>query len=186
MINLAFLSLGTNIEPEKNLVAATQMLGDMTELVATSSAWESEAINANNRPADNQPNYLNSAALVKTSLTPAQLKRKIIQQIEQNLGRARQADKFAPRTIDIDIMLFNEQILRLGNRRIPDPEVLQRPFVAIPLAEIAPDYQHPETGQTLREIAQQFAAKSGRMRYRADVSDALTKLTQAQPGKVPA
>ena len=81
----------------------------------------------------------------------------------------RTENKNAPRTIDIDIVLFNHDILRVGQRPIPDPEVLKRSFVAIPLAEIAPDYVHPETGQTLQAIAKQFDSKEVGMRRREDI-----------------
>ncbi len=93
--------------------------------------------------------------------------------IEAALGRVRSENKIASRTIDIDIMLFNRDILRVGRRRIPDPEVLDRPFVAIPLAEIAPDYVHPETGEALREIARRFDLAECGMRRRNDVIIAL-------------
>ena len=99
--------------------------------------------------------------------------------LASNLARVRTANKNAPRTIDIDIMLFNNDVLTAGHRHVPDPEVLERPFVAIPLAEIAPDYVHPETGQTLKEIARQFdPAKTG-MRRRDDVVLSAELLEQA-------
>jgi 7,8-dihydro-6-hydroxymethylpterin-pyrophosphokinase len=64
----------------------------------------------------------------------------------------------------------------LGDRHIPDPEVLERPFVAIPLAEIAPDYVHPKTGQTLREIAATFEEAKTGMTLRPDLSEKLRGL----------
>jgi 7,8-dihydro-6-hydroxymethylpterin-pyrophosphokinase len=72
-------------------------------------------------------------------------------------------------------MLFNDQVLDVDNRHIPDPEVLERPFVAIPLAEIAPDYRHPETGQTLRDIAQGFNVSEAEMRLRPNLSQSLAR-----------
>jgi 7,8-dihydro-6-hydroxymethylpterin-pyrophosphokinase len=97
------------------------------------------------------------------------LRRQAIAVIERRLKRVRTRNKNAPRTIDIDIMLFNDDITQVGSRHIPDPEVLERPFVAIPLAEIAPDYVHPETGQPLREIAAQFDPAPSGMVHREDV-----------------
>ena len=66
----------------------------------------------------------------------------------------RTADKNAARTIDLDISLFNDEVLELGRRRIPDPEILLYPHIARPLADLAPDYVHPETGASLDEIVQ--------------------------------
>jgi 7,8-dihydro-6-hydroxymethylpterin-pyrophosphokinase len=98
--------------------------------------------------------------------------------IEQRLGRVSQANKNAPRPIDLDITLFNREIMELGSRHIPDPEIIERPFVAIPLAEIAPDYTHPELGQTLSEIARNFEVKSEEMYVRPDVSKSLKRVKQ--------
>lgn len=174
--NTAYLSLGSNIKPEENLPAAIRLLAALTKLVAVSSVWETEPVGL--RP---QPNFLNAAAIVETDLAAEQLKREVLDRIEQSLGRVRQADKNAPRPIDIDLMLFNQQIFQLGQRRIPDPEIVERPFVAIPLAEIAPNYQHPLTGQTLSQIARGFEVKNGEMCLRQDVSQILQQLKQNQP-----
>ncbi|MFQ5613997.1 MAG: 2-amino-4-hydroxy-6-hydroxymethyldihydropteridine diphosphokinase, partial [Anaerolineae bacterium] len=140
MPNMAYLSLGSNIEPEDNLKRAIRLLANLTHLVAVSSVWETRPVGRSG-----QPNFLNAAAIIETELTAKRLKRSVLSLIERSLGRVRQADKYAPRPIDIDIILFNRQILELGSRHIPDPELLQRSFVAVPLAEIAPDYRHPET-----------------------------------------
>jgi 2-amino-4-hydroxy-6-hydroxymethyldihydropteridine diphosphokinase len=171
MANVVYLSLGSNIEPAENLRAAIEQLAAQTKLIAVSSVWETKPVGL-----AKQPNFLNAAAIVETSLTAEQFKQEVIGPIEQGLGRVRQADKNAPRPIDIDIMLFNRQILQLGQRHIPSPEIIERPFVAIPLAEIAPDYQHPEVGQTLAEIARKFEVNQADMRPRPDVSQSLKQL----------
>ena len=162
--NLAYLSLGSNIEPERNLPAAVAQLAQFGRIRAVSTVWQTAPIGFTD-----QPDFLNAVVLLETPLSARALREQVIVQIEQNLNRVRTANKNAPRTIDIDIMLFNHDVLSLGRRRIPDPEVLERPFVAIPLAEIAPDYVHPETGQTLRQIAQRFDPVAVGMRPRDDV-----------------
>ena len=169
--NTAYLSLGSNIEPEINIKSAVEMLGELTELVAVSSVWETQPVGMKN-----QPNFLNAAAIIKTPLTAAQLKQKVLNPIEQKLGRVQQTNKNAPRPIDIDIMLFNRQVLKLGSRHIPDAEILERPFVAIPLAEIAPDYVHPETNQCLTDIANSFNVTEKDMSPRPEISRTLARL----------
>jgi 2-amino-4-hydroxy-6-hydroxymethyldihydropteridine diphosphokinase len=171
MPNTAYLSLGSNIDPEINIEAAIRMLSDMTQLVAVSSVWETKPVGFME-----QPSFLNAAIIVKTELNAQQLKQCVLDMIEQELGRVRQADKNGPRTIDIDIMLFNQQVLRYGRRRVPDAELLNRAFVAIPMAEISPDYEHPETGQTLHEIAQRFKINPNEMRLHPTLSSKLARL----------
>lgn len=170
MTNLVYLSLGSNIEPEKNMRAAVEMLATLAGLRAVSSVWETLPLGTTD-----QPNYLNAAAVVETELTAKQFKRRVIRPIERALGRVRTADKFGPRSIDIDIILFNRDIFELDNHPIPNRELVERPFVGIPLAEIAPDYIHPETGQSLSEMAAGFSVTEAGMRLRVDVSLALTQ-----------
>lgn len=172
-MNRVYLSLGANIEPAKNLPAAVRLLAEMTRLVAVSSVWKTAPVGLTN-----QPDFLNAAAIVESELTALAFKQQIINSIEQQLGRLRQGNKNAPRPIDIDIMLFNQQILKVGRRHIPDAEILERPFVAIPLAEIAPDYCHPEVGQTLADIAQRFSLDSQTMKFQPKISRLLKKIVQ--------
>lgn len=150
-MNTAYLSLGSNIEPATNMVRAVEMLAQATTLIAVSTVWESPPIGLLD-----QANFLNAAAIITTPLSAKALKTDILRQIERDLGRVWQADKNAPRPMDIDLMLFNQDIFQLDNRQIPDDEILSRPFVAIPLAELAPNYRHPQTEQTLQEIAARF------------------------------
>ncbi|MCS7220779.1 MAG: 2-amino-4-hydroxy-6-hydroxymethyldihydropteridine diphosphokinase [Anaerolineae bacterium] len=163
-MNLVYLLLGSNIEPERNLPAAVAHLSRFGCVRATSAVWQTAPIGR----AD-QPDYLNAVVLLETPLSAQELRETAIAFVEAALGRVRTADKDAPRTIDVDILLFNREILSLGQRRIPSPEILERPFVAILLAEIAPGYIHPETGQTLQQIADRFPSEAAKMRKREDV-----------------
>jgi 2-amino-4-hydroxy-6-hydroxymethyldihydropteridine diphosphokinase len=163
--NLAYLSLGSNIEPEQNLAEAVERLAEYGRIVAASTVWQTTPVGF----AD-QPDFLNAVVLLETPLSAPDLRDLAIARIEADLGRVRTENKNAPRTIDIDIMLYNDEVLTMGRRRIPDPEVLERPFVAIPLAEIAPDYVHPETDQALEEIAEQFDPVAAGMIQRDEVT----------------
>jgi 2-amino-4-hydroxy-6-hydroxymethyldihydropteridine diphosphokinase len=176
--NLAYLSLGSNIEPEHNLTAAVVKLGRFGHVKAVSTVWQTAPIGFTD-----QADFLNAAVLLETPLSARALREQAIAQVEHELGRVRTANKNAPRTIDIDIMLFNDDVLMLGQRRIPDPEVLERSFVAIPLAEIAPDYVHPETGQTLKQIGDQFDPAEAAMRLREDVVLPLHGQIQAESAR---
>ncbi len=149
--NQVFLSLGSNIEPELHLRQALQELARRGRVGAVSSVWESPALE---RP--DQPAYLNAVVRFETDLSAADLHKKLIPEVEERLGRRRTADKYASRTIDIDLLLFNEEILEIEGHAIPSPEILQRAFVALPLAEIAPAMLQPGEPSTFQEIARRF------------------------------
>ena len=146
----AYLALGSNISPETNLPAAVERLADYGSVISVSTVWESRPVGDTD-----QANFLNAAVLLQTPLSAEELKRVAIAAIEQRLGRVRDPqNKNAARTIDIDIALFNQDVLSVGENRIPDPEILTRPFLAVPLAELDPEYVHPTDGRTLRTIAE--------------------------------
>jgi dihydroneopterin aldolase/2-amino-4-hydroxy-6-hydroxymethyldihydropteridine diphosphokinase len=148
-LNRAFISLGSNIDPEHNLREAVRSLASRCRLLAASPVYETRPVGK-----VDQPNFLNAAVWIETEMSAAQLKERVLRAIEQELGRVRTEDKNAPRTIDLDISLFNDQVLDVESRHIPDPEIVHRPHIARPLADLAPRYRHPETGQTLLEIAE--------------------------------
>ena len=162
--NLAYMSLGSNIDPEHNLPKAVVQLTRFGRVKAASSVWQTAAVGFTE-----QPDFLNAAVLLETELSANLLRRQAIPQIENSLGRVRTENKNGPRTIDIDIMLFNHDVFSIGNRRIPDPELLERCFVAIPMAEIEPDYVHPEENVTLAEIARRFNPATEAIKRRDDV-----------------
>lgn len=163
--NLAYLSIGSNIEPEKNLPAAVQALARFGTVRAVSSVWETAPVGFRD-----QPNFLNAAVILETELSAAEVRAVVCRSIEQALHRVRTENPNAPRTIDVDLSLFNHEVLALADKQIPDPDILTHAFVAVPLAEIAPAYRHPLTGQTLREIAQQLQRASEGIAKRDDVA----------------
>jgi 2-amino-4-hydroxy-6-hydroxymethyldihydropteridine diphosphokinase len=159
-MNHVFLLIGSNINKESNIPAAVAMLRRLCDVIQLSSVYETAPMGLTD-----QPNYFNLAALIETDLDPCQIKNQIIQPIEIGLQRERQADKNAPRTIDLDIVLYNDEIFDYipGNGRVhhlPDPDIVRFAHVAVPLAEIAPHKIHPETGQTLAVIAAQMLAEA--------------------------
>jgi 2-amino-4-hydroxy-6-hydroxymethyldihydropteridine diphosphokinase len=163
--NRAYLSLGSNIEPEQNLPAAVRELAAFGRILTVSNVWESApfrdgAPERNDRPGDK--NFLNAALLLETPLSAPELYEHVISSVERRLGRVRDPhDKNAPRTIDVDLSLFNDDVLEFAGRRVPDPEMLIRPFVAVPLAEVAPDYVHPVERRRLADIAAAWSNNSG-------------------------
>jgi 2-amino-4-hydroxy-6-hydroxymethyldihydropteridine diphosphokinase len=138
-VHQAYLSLGSNIQPEVNLPKAVELLLEYGEIHKVSSAWESEAVGSKG------PNFLNACVLFITPLLYPELKEQIIHPIESRLGRKRSADKFAPRTIDIDIVIFDDKSC--------NDKFWKQAFVVVPLAEIYPNYQNPITQESITETA---------------------------------
>lgn len=100
-----------------------------------------------------QPDYLNACAILSTSLDPVTLLHTLLK-IEQQFGRVRR-ERWGARTLDIDLLLYDNLILTLPNLQIPHPRMTDRAFVLIPLAEIASDWIDPKSGQTIATLAQQ-------------------------------
>ena len=164
-LNRAFVTLGSNIEPEANLAAAVRSLREQAEVevVAVSPVYQTAPVGTLD-----QADFLNAAVLLRTGLSAEALKAQVLAPIEAALGRVRTADKNAARTIDLDIALFNYEVSEAG-RRIPDPDVLIYPHVALPLADIAPYYVHPESGETLAEIAERMTRTPAHRREDVDL-----------------
>ena len=163
--NRAYLLLGSNIEPERNLPDAVRALREYGRIVAVSPVFESA-------PAGflNQGNFLNAAVLLETRLSANDLRHGAIAAIERKLGRVRDpGNKNAPRTIDIDVALFNRDVLHGGGLSIPDPNILDRLFVARPLAELDAAYLHPEQHATLGDIAKALETAGAAITPRPDV-----------------
>jgi 2-amino-4-hydroxy-6-hydroxymethyldihydropteridine diphosphokinase len=163
-VNRAFLLLGSNINPQRYLHEAVQRLAARCRVLAVSPVYESLPVGTTN-----QPNFLNAEVLIETRHTAGELKAEVLQPIEQERGRVRTEDKNAPRTIDLDIALFNDEVLDLGHRHIPDPDLLRFSHIARPLADLAPRYCHPETEQTLAEIAERLPSAGLTPRFDVDL-----------------
>jgi 2-amino-4-hydroxy-6-hydroxymethyldihydropteridine diphosphokinase len=146
-----FILLGANIEPHRNLTVAVGMLAAALEVRAVSRVYQSPAVA---RP--EQPPFLNSAVLARTEHSPAALRDEVLRPIETALGRVRTADRHAPRTIDLDIVMY-DQLVTQAPLVLPDPDIERYAHVALPLADLAPDFVHPLSGHTLAEIAARFA-----------------------------
>ncbi|HJZ95771.1 MAG TPA: 2-amino-4-hydroxy-6-hydroxymethyldihydropteridine diphosphokinase [Candidatus Solibacter sp.] len=138
----AYLSLGSNIgDREANLCSAL----DRLQPARVSPIYETEPVDY-----AGQAWFLNLIAEVRTELSPRELLAKT-QAIEQELGRVRTIAK-GPRTIDIDILLFGDAVVRESDLEIPHPRMAERRFVLRPLADIAPDVRHPITHRSVREM----------------------------------
>jgi len=153
----AYIGLGSNMgEREKYLARAVDALGATpgVEVVKVSSFYETEPVGYTD-----QPMFVNAAVAVDTTLSPVELLRET-QRIENALGRVRSI-RWGPRTIDIDILLYGDEVVNTKELTVPHPLMHERGFVLAPLAEVAPDAVHPVLRLTVRELLEELEKAGG-------------------------
>ncbi len=144
----ALIALGSNLGDSRAILeAAIETLNKKPGIqVKTHSSWyETPPLGPP------QPNYLNGCALLETEITPEELLTTLLE-IEREFGRVRR-EKWGPRIIDLDLLLFDNLIQQTPQLQVPHPQMRQRAFVMIPLAEIVPNWIDPITGKTIAELA---------------------------------
>ena len=151
MKNAVLITLGSNIDRQRNLPRAIVALSrrPALDVVAVSRIYEFQPVGGSGE----QEPFYNAAALLETDLDPIELRR-TLREMEVQLGRVRTADKYASRPIDLDIAMIGERILDVDGHHLPEPEIVLYPHLALPLADIAPDWVHPEQQRTLGQIAE--------------------------------
>lgn len=143
----AFVAVGSNIDPAENIPEALGLLREYCPILNVSSVYITAPIGPKA-----QPEFRNGMLLVEWNGTPRALKFDILKKIEDSLGRLRSSDKYLPRTIDLDIALFGDQIVKDRDLTIPDPDIRTRAYLAKALLEIAPVICLPDTGEFVREL----------------------------------
>lgn len=144
----AYIAVGSNIEPEANIPRALLHLCDFAPVRALSTFYRTPALN---RPDD--PDFLNGVCLVHWNASPRALKFNVLRAIERELGRVREHDAYAPRTIDLDLLVFGARIIEEPGLVLPDPDIRERPFLALPLLELDPELVLPGTNEPLAALA---------------------------------
>ncbi|EFB7640593.1 2-amino-4-hydroxy-6-hydroxymethyldihydropteridine diphosphokinase [Escherichia coli] len=147
-MTVAYIAIGSNLaSPLEQVNAALKALGDIPEsrILAVSSFYRTPPLG----PQD-QPDYLNAAVTLETSLSPEELLNHT-QRIELQQGRVRKAERWGPRTLDLDIMLFGNEVINTERLTVPHYDMKSRGFMLWPLFEIAPGLVFPD-GETLRQI----------------------------------
>ena len=146
-MTVAYVGVGSNVDPEANVPAALRRLTRRVRVTGSSTFYRTAALRA-----PGTPPFANGVWRVETELGPHELKFGALRPIEEELGRKRTADEYAPRTIDLDVLLHGAAVVREPDLTLPDPDILERPFVAVPLWELAPDLALPGSGRRLADV----------------------------------
>ena len=147
-MSYAYLGLGSNVgDRETQLNQAIHILNEIEgiNVTQTSLIYETDPVGY-----VEQPQFLNQCIEIQTTLTPRDLLNACLE-TEQQLHRVRDI-RWGPRTLDVDILLFDKQIINEGDLVIPHPRMLERSFVLIPLNDIAPDFTEPHTNKKIRNL----------------------------------
>jgi 2-amino-4-hydroxy-6-hydroxymethyldihydropteridine diphosphokinase len=144
--NQAILLLGSNIDPARNIQKALVLLDRISQIQNKSRLWITEAVGSTG------PDFLNMSVEIKTCLNANQIKTRIINPVETELKRVRTEDKYMPRTIDLDLIIFNDEVLDLN--------IWSKLFIALPVSEINPDLFNLSTGKTLSETVDKLKSSA--------------------------
>ncbi len=166
-----YISLGSNINPQKNILEALQRLAKYTQLINVSTVYRTEPIGA--KP---QPKYYNCVVQVETDIEPQTLKYDILRIIEDKLGRKRERDKYAPRTIDLDILVYGDLVISTSDLEIPDPEIMTRSFLTLGLYELNPTLILPNVNVPIKKVANRF--KNNKMNLVTEYSKTLKEFVK--------
>ena len=141
-----YLSLGSNLgDRECNLEESARQISEFAVIKKSSSIYETEPWGLKD-----QPRFLNQVILVETKLAPKELLLHM-KTIEQKMGRKKTV-RYGPRLIDLDILFYDDLIMKTPDLIIPHPHITERAFVLVPLAEIAPNMIHSQPNKTIREL----------------------------------
>lgn len=144
-----YVSAGSNIEPAKHLRMACAALAGAYGPLTTSSVYRNQALGFDG------DDFLNMVIGFNTDATPQSIN-DFLQQVHDRAGRPRNSAGFVSRTIDLDLLLYDDQIIDTDELRVPRDDINHYGFVLGPLAEIAPDLRHPSNGHTMAELWDAF------------------------------
>ncbi|MCL5103657.1 MAG: 2-amino-4-hydroxy-6-hydroxymethyldihydropteridine diphosphokinase [Armatimonadetes bacterium] len=172
---IAYIGIGSNIDPEANIAAALRLLGRSVRVIALSTFYRTDPLGP-----PGSPPFINGAVKIETDIPPRKLKFDVLRKIEDALGRRRTEDKYSPRPIDLDIMVYGDLRVHEPDLNLPDPDILAREFVAHPLFELDPGMILPVEEMALADVVGKLPA--GAMQPLTEFTSALREEFENEQG----
>lgn len=151
-----FIAAGSNVEPVKNLKLALAELDESFAPLRVSPAYRNRAVGFEGE------DFINLVVGFSTQLDIHSVRARL-QEIEGRCGRPRHAPKWAPRSMDLDILLYGDEVRDEPDLKLPRPDLVRRAYMLKPMADIAPNLRHPTLGKTMRELWSDFEGKDHTM-----------------------
>ncbi|MBF0414676.1 MAG: 2-amino-4-hydroxy-6-hydroxymethyldihydropteridine diphosphokinase [Magnetococcales bacterium] len=180
------IAFGSNIDPLANVSRGLELLNQQMGIDKMSTVWRTVALCDPDQPGEKDVGgeYLNGVVLLRvgaSAVHPLEL-RQMLRSLEYRCGRSRGPNRYAPRTLDLDIVLMGSTIFDSDGLVLPDPDLMRRPFLVMPCAELAPDLIHPREHLSLAELVQDLPAPELTMRRDGAAESALLALLQCHSG----
>ncbi len=146
----AFVGVGSNVDPEEHILAALSLLRSRVQVVATSAFYRNPALSPDRREL---PPFVNGVLKIATDLAPSELKYDVLRKIEKRVQRTRTGDRYEPRTLDLDLLVYGDLEIESEGLTLPDPDIAVQPFWIVPLADLIPDFLPPGACASMEEMS---------------------------------
>lgn len=149
----AYIGIGSNLgDPEKNCLEAVDRIGKIPKcaVISLSNLYRTEPVGVNG-----QDWYVNGVAAVSSGISPEELINRLLN-IEADMGRIREGERWEPRVIDLDILLFGKEIIQMEKLTVPHPLMHKRRFAMAPMVDLAPDLTHPSLGKSMLDLLREI------------------------------
>ncbi len=173
-----YIGAGSNVDSDRNLYKGLEALISRTHVTGVSIFYRSSAVG---RP--QQAPFTNGVLRVCWKGSAAELKFNVLRDIEAQLGRRRGPDRYADRPIDLDILLFGQENIQTDDLTVPDPEIMERPFLYVPLLELAPEIALPGKGRLASRVSGPLLPGMERMKPAAALTERLRALWRRSMGR---
>ena len=145
----ALVGVGSNVDPEKNILAALPEIESRVQVLDASGFYRNPAIAPDRRE---RPPFVNGVLKIRTGLTPSDLKYGVLRSVERRVQRTRTGDRYGPRTLDLDLLVYGDLTVESDGITLPDPDISVQPFWVVPLAELVPEMRPPDTSLSMKEL----------------------------------